>query len=277
VNRRTLLNAVLAAIVVGLAVVIVLVPEDEPGPELETLTGLDPGGISRVRLERADGDAISIHRTDDGWSLGSPLEIAANDFRVMALVGVVAAPVHGRFRLGDAELVRFGLSPPRARLLLDDREILFGDTESLHGRRYLKHGGQVYLVDDAYFSHLSARAANYVHPAPLGPRAELNELRIPGLHLFRRSDRWQVEPPTALTSADQVVTLVDFWRNAQATSVRPYDEKLPWLEAVEARLADETLRFGLARTEFELILGRPDLGIQYHLTKSSGEKLLVSP
>ena len=34
------------------------------------------------------------------------------------------------------------------------------------------------------------------------------------------------------------------------------------------------MRFDLAHTAFELILGRADLGIQYHMTKGAGAGLL---
>ncbi len=74
--------------------------------------------------------------------------------------------------------------------------------------------------------------------------------------------------------ADSILMLVDAWRHAQATAVRPYEQSLDWKDVIRIELADGDLRFDLAHTDYELILGRPELGIQYHMTKGAGARLL---
>ena len=54
-----------------------------------------------------------------------------------------------------------------------------------------------------------------------------------------------------------------------------YEPSLDWKERIHVKLADSDLRFDLARTEYEVILGRPELQIQYHLTKATGARLLA--
>lgn len=273
-SRRTLINLVLVLIVAGLAMFIALVPEKEMSVELEPLSNENPHAVSRVRLNTSAGETIELRRAEGRWQLVHPIRIAANDFRINTLLGVLEAPVHARIEASADDFARFGLASPEARILLDDVEILFGDTEPIHGRRYLLHEGRVTLVDDAWFSHMSSSAANYASPALLGRDSSPRNIVLPDLRLHRDGDEWRVTPADALASSDTAARLVDAWRHAQATAVRPYEPSLDWNDEVRIELADAALEFDLARTEYEFILGRRDLGIQYHFTSSMGERLL---
>lgn len=273
-NRRTLINIALLVVVAGLAAFITLSPEREARLDLEPLSRENPRAISRIRLDPAAGGTIELRRAEGVWQLVAPMRIAANDFRVNALVGVLAAPVHARIDASAQELGRFGLATPKGRILLDGIEVLFGDTEPIHGRRYLLYDGEVALVDDAYFSHLSSSAANYVDPAPLGRNANPRDIHLPNLRVYREGDDWRLDATDSKASAEDISKLADAWRHAQATAVRPYDHSLDWKESIRVELTDSDLRFDLAHTEYEVILGRRDLGIQYHLTKGTGARLL---
>ena len=149
-KKRTLINVVLLALVAGLGAFIALAPDREPRLELEVLGNEDPRAISRVRMNLGTGETIDLKRADSVWHLVDPMHIAANDFRVNTLLGVLRAPVRARIDVPPAEYHRFGLDPANARVLLDETEILFGDTDPIHGRRYLLYHGRVALVDDAY-------------------------------------------------------------------------------------------------------------------------------
>jgi len=262
VRSRTLINVALLALAAGLAIVIVLAPgEGERGIGLEPLSDTDARAVSRIRLETDAGGTIALRRSEGVWNLVEPIAIAANDFRIDTLLGVLEAPVHARIAADAGQLDRFGLATPHARVRFDQDEILFGNTEPIHGRRYLLYDGSVALIDDAFFSHLSSSAANYVNPALLG--------RDPSLRSIRLSKE--------RAAADGVTDLADAWRSAQATAVRPYEPSLEWTDEIVVESADGELRFDVARTKYEVVLGRRDLGIQYHLTKSAGTRLLDFP
>lgn len=240
------MNVVLLVVAAGLAALIVVVPEEEEAPALEPLTRGSTEEIFSIRIEKAGEETIALRRRDGAWDLVEPLAMDANDFRVNTLLGVLSAPVHAWIDAKPSELHRFGLSSPLARILLNDDAILFGTTEPIHGRRYLLHDGRIALVDDAYFSHLSSSAANYVNPKPLGRDAE---------------------------GAD----VPESWRNASATAVRPYEPGLDWSEQIAVKVGADERIFDVARTEYEVVLARPELGIQYHLTRAAGERLLDHP
>jgi len=276
VRRRTLGNIVLLAIAAGLGAFIALTPEKKPEVAiLDPLTREDPRAISSIHLEPSAGGTIELLRRDGAWELVAPMNIAANDFRVNGLLGLLGAPVHARIDASGQSLERFGLAEPQARILVGDNEILFGTTEPIHGRRYLLFDGGVALVDDAYFSHLSSSAANYVHPAPLGREPSLRSIVLPDMRIYRQDDEWRIDVGGKQGSEDAIARLADAWQQAHGTAVRPYEQSLDWSDEVVVALADEELRFDVAHTEFELILGRADLGIQYHLTKRAGARLLA--
>ena len=275
-RQRTLINLALLLVVAGLALLIAFAPDEEAPPALEPLSDENPRAVARIRLKPAAGTSIELRRVDGAWQLVDPMRIAANDFRVKALVQVLKTPVHARIDAAPEQLARFGLAPPQARILLDDKEVLFGNTEPIHGRRYLLYDGKVALVDDAFFSHVRSSAANYVNLALLGRGPSPQSFVLPGIRIYRDAGNWRLDSDHGNTDADSISMLVDAWRHAQATAVRPYEQSLDWNDAIRIELADGGLRFDLAHTEYELILGRPELGIQYHVTKATGARLLGS-
>ncbi len=273
-RRRTLTNVALLLVAAGLAVFIALRPDNPPDVELEPLSNENPRAVSRIRLKLGTGATMELRRYDGVWDLIDPIRIAANDIRVQALSRVLEAPVYWRIDFAPQRLAQFGLAPPRARLLLDGTEILFGDTEPLYGRRYLLYDGKVAMVGDTFFSPLSASPANYVNLAPLGRDPQLRAIFLSDVRVFQDAGDWRLDSDDGKVAAESITRLVDAWRYARATAVRPYEPSLDWNDVIRVVLTDGILRFDLARTEYELILGRPDLGIQYHLTKSAGERLL---
>jgi hypothetical protein len=274
VRKRALTNVVLLVVAVGLAAFIVTKTDKLEQPDLEPLSHENPRSVSHIRLELGSAGSIELRRTDGVWHLIEPLRISANEFRINGLVRVLEAPVHARIDADAQQLARFGLASPQARIVLDGKEVLFGDTEPISGRRYLQFDGKVALVDDNFFSHLNASVASYVLPALLGHEPRIQVIELPGMRLSRQSGGWQLDPSRADADAGDIETLVERWRLAQATAVRPYESSLDWQGMVRVELADGAVKFDIARTDYEVILGRADLGIQYHLTKAAGARLL---
>jgi len=270
---RARVNFALLAIVAGLAALIAFAPENDAPVELDKLSTENARDVSRIRLVLDTGDVIELRRSSDQWRLVAPIRAPANASRVSSLLTVLAAPVHMRIDAPPDSLSRYGLEPPRARLELDAVEILFGDTEPIHGRRYLHDDGRVALVNDAYFSHLASSAANYVDPVLLGPDAHPRRIDMPGRKLYLDGDVWRQEAADSRAGGD-IEQLVQAWRGAQVSAVRPFEPSLDWRDSIRIELPDGDLTFDLARTKYEIILGRRDLGIQYHLTKSTGARLL---
>lgn len=278
-RARVWLNLALLSLALGLVAVIWLGPSREP-PPAERLSAIDPTTVKRVRIERRRANAIELHRGGAGWRLVSPRSLPANDHRVSALLGFTAAKVHEAFRAEGNDLDAFGLDPPVARLILDENEFLFGDTDPLNGWRYILHGPDVHLVTDAYFHHLLATPAAFVDPAPIAAGSEPVAFVLPGgQRLERDNGIWHADPGLEGPSADSANRLADAWKNARAASVKAFDPALAWSQALEVLVKGEPepLVFKVARLEHEMVLGRVRFGVQYHFPLAAGKRLLELP
>ena len=154
-NRRSLLNLVLSALVLGLILWIwSLQPQALP-----PLTDLQPQQIERIRISDTTGREIRLERRAGHWWLG---RTPADQGRIQQLLGICATPSLRRFPMGEHRLAEFALAPPTLRLWLNDLELDFGTTDPINGWRYVRLGGQIHLIGDGFQHHLSAPAAAFV-------------------------------------------------------------------------------------------------------------------
>ncbi len=270
-RARVLVNLALLGLAVGLAALIWLDPWRQQPPVLEKLSAIDPGTVNRLRIERPKGAPIALERAGSGWRLMPPISLPANSYRVAALLGIASAPVHDAFRAEGNDLRQFGLDPPKVRLLLNQHEFRFGDTEPLRGFRYVHYGADVHLVSDTFFHHLLATAPAFVDPAPIGSDARAKRITISKATLWLEEGRWHVDPADLGFSAEAAERLASAWSSARATSVKEFDPALDWSEEVQIRLdgEPEPLRFLAARLQHELVLARPDRRVQYHFPRQA--------
>lgn len=274
-SSRTLLNLALLAVVGALIVLAVYEPGIEAPPPTPALTSVDPAGITRLRVERPNQPTVRLEKTASGWRMLEPYALAANAYRARALLGVAGAASHWQRPAGDLDLARFSLDKPKASLYLDDIRIDFGGTESLTGRRYVRLGETIHLITDRVFHHLLANAANFVDYHLLAPGSEPVAITLPDRRLLRRHGVWALEPEDPGVGADALAQTVNAWRQAQAIEVRPLENGKSGQDvSVELAGADAPIHFRVRETESQVILGRPDVGVQYHFTPSGAASLL---
>jgi hypothetical protein len=276
-NTRVLLNLALLAAVVALAWL--ALREQPPGPVSDTglaLTALAPAEVVRIGIERHGQAAVTLERVDRRWLLTAPLALPADEFRVQALLALVAARSEAGFRAAGNDLGQFGLEPPQAVLRFDDVVLAVGNTEPLSGRRYLLADGEVHLIEDRWFSQIFGAPAAWADPRPLPADAKPVRIVLPDASWRLHEGRWRREPPDPSLSADAGPLLADAWRLARAITVRARDPDLPWGERVLIELADAPagIAFELARVPDALVLGRPDLGLQYRFLERQAGALL---
>jgi hypothetical protein len=276
-GTRVLVNVLLLVFAVGLALILWLDPWRESPPERVKLSAIDATQIRRLRIEAPDRPAIELIRQDSAWRLVAPFSLRANQDRVASLLGLARVTVHDAFRAEGNNLREFGLDPPKARLLMDEHEFHFGDTEPLNGWRYVRYGADVHLISDAYSYHLLATAPAFVDPAPIGADARPVGFTLPGIRLRLEEGSWRVDPPQASSNADAGERLAKAWISAKAASVRRFDSDLNWEQTIQVELHGESepLRFRVARLDREWVIGRPDRKVQYHFPKQAARGLLA--
>lgn len=276
-RARLLLNVGLLVVAVVIGLVLVLGSDEKPAPQALTLTPLSANQVTRLRIERPGHEPVEMVKGEQGWQLQTPPALPANAFRVHSIARAAQAVSHAHYDVAAADLARFGLDHPRAKLYLDDYELDFGDTEPISGRRYVLTGNTVHLTDDAFLHQLATPPASFVDPNPLGPDARPVEIRLPGHHLTLSAGRWKLDPQRPNVSADAVTALVDAWRHAQALSVRTLASAPTNAASVTVRLAGnpDPIRFEVVQDKQEVVLARTDVGVAYHFTPATGARLLT--
>jgi hypothetical protein len=277
-SARNLLNLALVAIAIILGLVVYFKPGLEPEPTTQPLTTLlAPEEASGIHIDRITRDPLSFIKRSDRWYLmNNEQELPASIFQVQALLRLLNTTSTRRYAADTVDLKALGLEPPQATVTIDDVEILFGNTEQLENNRYALVDETVHLVDDRYQHLVNADWTNFVERGLVPADRIIRTLQLPDMTLtFTDSNQWQLSPGNQDISADAVQQLLDHWKNASALYARRYDgSKSDETVTLEFSDTPETLTFRVIARSPELVLARPDWGIQYHFTGGMEQSLL---
>ncbi len=267
---RSLLNLGLVALLVALLLVAYFRPGLEPVPAAQPLTTHpDPASVTRLHIERPNRESLTFSKDGDLWYLAmAGRRLPAADFQVRALLRLLGATSVRSYPADTLDLAALGLDPPRATIGIDDLSVHLGATEALEQKRYARIGDRVHLINDQYQHLVTADWATFVSGRLLATRGPITRLELPGMTLSYHDDRhWQVEPELAGASADALQGLIDNWQSATALYVQAYTGPASG-EGVtlHTRDSDKPLSLQLVSRTPDLILARPDWGIQYHLS-----------
>ncbi len=266
--RNRLNLGLLGFVVVLLAVV--LWPKAPPQPPTPTL--IDSSAIKLISILRQGYEPTLLERDSSGWQLPQ-FKLPARQSLIEQILKLPNSESHASYPISEMKLGAIGLENPALCLQLDQHKLCFGNRNPLDQLRYLQIDDQVHMIYDTLSHQLSGEAKDYLSLRLLPEQAKIDQLQLSGLQLQRSENGWQVTPESHHTSADAPQILIDAWKTASALNISHYqsDEPEEWFTLT---LQDgETLRFALISSEPELILARPDLGIQYHLSEGSLQQL----
>lgn len=278
-TARSVLNLLLLLGVAALGLVVVYQPGIAPPPPPVKLTSLKPDQITSIRIDHVGRPAIVMEKQAGHWRITAPRALPADDGRINSLLRLVQETSQARLPARPEDLRKYKLDHPNIRLTLDKTVFAFGDTDALNGRRYVQVGDTVHLITDMYYYQLDGDLASFVSTHLLPDKASITALTLPALALHRDAQgHWQMQPEKPGVSADALQTLIDAWRHSNALWVKPYKSGTSQ-GSVSVTLATptETLHFDIMATQPELILARPDIGMQYHLSPDNAKTLLDLP
>jgi len=275
---RNLLNLALVAIAIILGLLVYFKPGLEPEPAPQRLTTLlDPEEAIGIHIERITRDPLSFIKRDGHWYLtAGERELPASDFQLQDLLHLLETTSTRRYAAESVDLKAIGLEPPQATVTINDVKFLFGNTETLENNRYALVDKTVHLIDDRYQHLVNADWTNFVERKLVPADKIIRTLQLPEMTLtFTDRNQWQLSPARPDVSADAVQQLADHWKNASALYARRYDGSASD-ETITLELSDmpEPLTFKVIAHSPELILARPDWGIQYHFSGEMEENLL---
>jgi hypothetical protein len=280
-GSRSLLNLGLVALVIALLLVAYFRPGLEPEPEPQPISRqLDPAAATTIHIERQDRTPLAFSKEGDLWYLTTTGgRLPAADFQVRALLRLPEATSLRSYPADSLELAALGLDPSRATVHINNLTVHYGTTDALERKRYVRIDDAIHLVDDQYQHLINAEWANFVSSRLLVTRGPITRLELPGMTLAYDDDRhWQLDPEQATASADALQGLIDRWQTASALYVQAYSgsESAEYV-TLHTRDSGEPLRLQVVSHTPELILARPEWGIQYHLTRDMEASLFTLP
>lgn len=274
--KRAQLNLVLLVAAAGLGAVVYFSQEEEK--KGAPLTALSADGINKIRIEHPGSPALQLEKQGSQWQLIEPVKALVDPIEINGVLSLATLERKRELNLSDVKPENLGLAPPAYSITLNDQKLEMGGEEPIEFRRYVLVNGTVALVDNPPSTALDADYSDLVSKQLIPEGAEIQSIALPGLDLSRTADgKWQLSPPQAGASADQMQKLADGWKNARSMWNAAETADSFKGDVVTVTLKDQSLRFIVAEREPQLVLVRPDLKVRYTLSKALEEELLKLP
>lgn len=274
-RRTAWLNVLLAAVVAALAAWVYFKP-DRAASASHPLSAVKPSEVATIRIERPGAPAILLEKKQDAWFITAPFAARGNEVRAQQLVELVQA--HSEHRYPAADLGRFELDQPQARVTLAGQAFSFGMMSPVTRDQYVLTGDAVYAVSPRYGAVLPASAADLLSPRLFGPGEVPVEFVLEAFTLAQRDGAWRQTPAAADASQDDFVRWAEEWRHATAARVERYAAAKPPADTIRVRLKDGArLTLGVLDRAPEVVLVRLDEKVQYTFRGATAKRMLAPP
>ncbi len=272
-DKRTKTNILLLGLIVLLLFISTGIDKEEQ-VVLNRVSNIDAGTITDIRVSRKNGEDYVFIKQADGWHMQSPLQYLANETRINAMLRMLKAESHAELEPAAVQLARFELDDPDVTLQLNEHVFRFGNTDGIDQRRYVLFNDKIYMVNDFLYQQLETNAEFFADTRLLKQGAKIATLAFPDNTLQQIDGVWQMQQPIDIKPG-QIERLVYSWENAVAISVSSYKEPETDIPITITTADNRTLPFNIVDTDPHLILGRKDLGLQYHMGSDDAQKLLM--
>jgi len=282
-SKRWLVNVILFVAIAMLAILLLVQPGIEKPAKKERISTIRDDEISRITIERNKAPTIVLERNGaDNWVVAKPRSGRANPFMASGALRVMRAQSEQRLpEDASNNLDRYGLASPRGRVRFDDHILAFGDTNPVNNQQYVLLDMQVHMIDHRYFQAVSRNYTDFLSRQLIDPGRKPVRLALPNLSLRIVDGSWQVSPAQPTLTADRIKQLADDWQHAQALYVKPYEKSsiqnwvTLWFAPLEEGGKESTLRIGILSQAPDLVLYRPDEGLQYHFPQDLSSRLFT--
>ncbi len=272
-SKRWLVNGLLA-LVIGISLLLGYRDRVQSGSEaINPITSLKPADVMSVTIQLGDKHIV-LRRSADQWLIESPVQWPARSITIERILGIAVSESEASIAAAEIDLSALGLQDPKVILSLNDTRILFGTTNNIGDRRYLMTGATIYLLTDVHLPFLIQGIVGLIDKRLLPPSIPLQTFKLDERKLIRDStDNWQSDTPTDIP-ADQLNQLVDYWQTLEAPAVKMFKQSGAPLEKIVAGLEDGSeIEFLLMSIYPELVIARPDLGVEYHFHEKQQQEL----
>jgi len=250
----------------------VLTSEDKNSVTPPILTEVKADSINTITI-RHNNRLINIEKSGTHWRITSPVDIAANDFRIRTILNLLSTVSHSEYAADSLDLEKYSLAQAKTSITFNKLRIDFGMINPINNYRYVKINNRVHLIDDHHYPLLSSQTGTLVSRTLLPADGKINKLVLPDQTLALNSKEiWQ---STKEVSADAIVETLSNWKNSEAFGVHEYNERES-LGAIEVYLdnAYEPIKFFITDVDPWLVIARPDIKLEYHFNLEFYDALL---
>jgi uncharacterized protein DUF4340 len=272
VDKRLWINIGLLAFIILLSVI--LLNTEEETQELPRLSTIDQNDIVQIKVLKKDKENFIFNKQGETWHMSSPQQFRVNNSRINAMLRMLNIESHSQLDPTEVELEIVGLADPTVIMKLNDHEFKFGKTDAIDQHRYVLFNGKIYLTNDFLYHQLMTNAAFFADTRLLPEKTKINSIQFPQNQIDLIDGQWQMQTLMDI-SPNQLERIVFNWQESTAISTSKY--KAPESESIIkiSTTNNGSMQFIIVSTEPHLILGRKDLGIQYHIGSDEADKLLL--
>jgi hypothetical protein len=292
-KKRWILNLLLLAVVVGIAVFLHLKPQQQSQSAKFEVSSLKMADFDAVKAEFPAKAPTVFEKQDGYWMMRKPYGARADQPSVQRIISIIAATTATKLPLQDA--AKYGLDQPVLKLTLSgakgDQVFTFGTYNPVTEEQYVGFAGQVYLLPGQYSEAASTQPIEMVDKTPLSPteRKQLAGFDLAHLEQWEENalkvtlsteGKWSVNDPKAKPTQNDMNEWTDFsWVQAQAVSVEVYtpDRKQAYPSFEVLLRNGKKIHFDKMQESPEYLLARPDEGIIYHFSNDSGFTMVNPP
>ena len=273
-NPRALLNIVLLALVIGVGAFIYFKPEQDAQSGL-ALVPLALEHVQRIEIERTAGMRVVLARSNGPWRMQVPVSARLDEIALARVLDLARA--RAGQQIAAADLARFELDQPWARVRFDHHGIDFGMSNALTRELYVKSGEHVFTVPARLAANVPADVSKLLAHRLFAPDEQPVSFSLGGFGVREEAGRWRLQPGSAVISQDDLLQWVESWRLASSIITQP-QTTAPAQRTIEIGLRDgRTLAVGVIASAPDLVLRRNDERLDYHFPSRLAGVLLTAP
>jgi hypothetical protein len=271
---RSLVNIALLVLVAIAGAFLYFKPQP-PQPSTVPLLATPLEAVQRIEIERSSGMRIVLARENGQWRMQAPVAGRLDEVALARVLNIARA--QSGEPIPAADLGRFELDAPWARVRFDGHEIAFGMTNEVTGELYVRSGEHVHVVPARLAAAVPGDASKLLAHRLFAPDEKLAAVRLAGFSVRYDDGRWRLEPGGQDESQDDLLRWVDHWRLATSLITQPQTDAGSQ-RAIEVDLRDgRRLTLHVTALAPDLVLRRDDERLEYHFPSRLAGVLLAPP
>lgn len=280
-RNRLLLNVLLLLVVAILFLTYLWLPEHGDEYTLKPLADFVVDDVANIRIERPGSDTIELQRDTADWHLLQPFMLPAAADRVRGVLLLPQLASLESFAAAEQDLAQYGLADPPLTIRFDNETIALGDPAPLNEQRYVLYRDRIHLIPDRLFAQLNTPASYYIDTRLVPVAGKPSRITLPTVELLRDDSGWHSTSRPAgdnATGAMDAAVVARAWQETRAMTAREFSRDdmnaAAALPPVQIEFDEQPdIEYLIISAAPQLILARPELGIQYHLDSRQAQAL----